>query len=306
MIRILGIACFGMLAWFGPALGDDSLRTVADDDGVLILEGDSPVLRYQRATKSLEGKWPRANYVHPLYDLDGKVITEDFPADHRHHRGVFWAWHQVRVGNRNLGDSWTCKRFHWDVQSVKPAVVGDSVVLSTTVHWKSPDHVGDDGERIPVVRENAKITVRPKQDRYRLVDFEISLLALVEDVKIGGSEDVKGYGGFSPRIVLHDAQRFAAADGDIEPVKTAINAGCWINITDQQRGLAILSSKNNPPPNDLWILRGKRSMQNAVYPGRDPVPLSKVKPTALNYRLVIHRGDLTPEEITKLQEAFDQ
>ena len=50
--------------------------------------------------KAKDGKLARANYVHPLLDLDGEPLTEDFPADHPHHRGVFWAWHQVRIGGR--------------------------------------------------------------------------------------------------------------------------------------------------------------------------------------------------------------
>jgi AcrR family transcriptional regulator len=37
-------------------------------------------------------KFRRSCYIHPLYGLDGEVMTEDFPVDHRHHRGVFWAW----------------------------------------------------------------------------------------------------------------------------------------------------------------------------------------------------------------------
>ena len=34
---------------------------------------------------------------------DGQVLTEDFPADHLHHRGIFWAWHQVYVGEKAMG-----------------------------------------------------------------------------------------------------------------------------------------------------------------------------------------------------------
>ncbi len=305
MIRILGIAALLFVALPHSAAGQQPLRTDPDDQGVMILQGDLPVLRYQRTTKSLEGKWPRANYVHPLFDLDGKVISEDFPPDHRHHRGVFWAWHQVWVGDRKLGDPWTCERFIWDVPSVNTSGEADSLSIAATVLWKSPDYLGDDGKMIPVVREDTMITAHPQTNRYRLIEFEISLLAIADNVKIGGSEDVKGYGGFAPRIQLNGRQRFVSGDGDVQPVKQAIQAGLWINITDDQRGIAILSHATNPPPNDLWILRSKGSMQNAVYPGRQPVSLSRVEPTVLKYQLVIHRGDLTAAEITKLQQDFE-
>ncbi len=208
------------------------MRATPDEHGVLIVAGGSSILYYQRAAKSLDGNWPRANYVN-LYGLDGNLITEDFPTDHRHHRGVFWAWHQVLVGDKHLGDSWVCKDFVWDVQSVETPGDEDSKSIVATVLWKSPDHVDSSGEMVPVVRERSTITAHRQKQRYRQIDFEISLLALVADVRIGGSDDAKGYGGFSPRIKLNQQTRFVSADGDVAAIKTAIQAGMWINIADQ-------------------------------------------------------------------------
>ena len=34
------------------------------------------------------------------------MMTEEFPPDHPYHRGIFWAWHQLYVGNQSLGDGW--------------------------------------------------------------------------------------------------------------------------------------------------------------------------------------------------------
>jgi hypothetical protein len=47
-------------------------------------------------------------YVHPLYGLDGEVLTDDFPADHVHHRGLYWAWPHVRLGSADH-DLWTLR-----------------------------------------------------------------------------------------------------------------------------------------------------------------------------------------------------
>lgn len=305
MFRIVRICLLASIVFSAIGAANDELNILEADDGVTIQEGAKPVLWYQRSVKSLDGQWPRANYVHPLYDLDGNVITEDFPEDHRHHRGVFWAWHQVRVGEQKLGDSWICKRFIWDVKSVETTATDGGPSIVATVQWKSPDFVDEKGKPISVVREQTKISVHPRTNDYRLVDFQIELSALVDDVSIGGSEDVKGYGGFSPRIVLNDDQKFFSDSGELQPVKTAIEAGPWINISDGQRGLAVLASSANPSPNRRWILRRKRSMQNAVYPGREPVTLSQDEPAILKYRLVIHRGDLSRDDLVKLQTAYD-
>ena len=47
---------------------------------------------------------PRSDYIHPLYGLDGAMLTNDWPdAGHPHHRGIFWAWPEVEYGSK-LGD----------------------------------------------------------------------------------------------------------------------------------------------------------------------------------------------------------
>ncbi len=282
------------------------MRAVPDQGGVMIMQADSPVLHYQSITQSLDGDWPRANYVHPLHDLRGNVITEDFPPDHRHHRGIFWAWHQIRIGDKKVGDPWACKDFVWDVTELQTSSADDLASLCASVHWKSPLHVDAAGAMIPIVLEKTKITVHRAQATYRLIDFEISLRALVDGVQIGGSENVKGYGGFSPRIALSDDLRFIAQGGEIKPTTTAVTAGDWINIAGSRRGFAILTHADNPGRRGEWILRRKTSMQNAVYPGRHLVPVSTTRPTTLRYRLVIHQGDLSSDTLSALQQGFSQ
>lgn len=282
-----------------------SLNAVTDAEGVLVSQAGVPVLRYQRATRSFDGQWPRANYIHPLFDLSGNVISEDFPEDHRHHRGIFWAWHQVWIGDQKAGDSWLCKDFVWDVTDVATKVSDHSIAVLATVEWKSPRH-NDNDKLMALVREQTKITTHTATPTHRLIDFEISLRALVDGVRIGGSEDVKGYGGFSPRILLRDEMRFSSSSGEIEPTKTAVEADKWIDIAADDYGVAILTHHSNPEPRNRFILRRKRSMQNAMFPGREPFPISKTDPTVLRYRLVIHRGDMNAAQITALQHAFDQ
>ncbi len=282
-----------------------AMRAVADTDGLLVFDSQGPIFYYQKSPLSLGGNWPRANYVHPLYGLDGKILTEDFPEDHRHHRGLFWAWHQVLIGDVAAGDPWICSDFVWDVTSVHASPSTQAITVESDVTWKSPQYTAADGAMIPIVREWTKITARTAEPTYRLIDFEITLLALVEKVRIGGSNDAKGYGGFSPRIKLTDPMRFTAAGGDVEPTNTPLAAGKWINIAAEEYGIAILTSEMNPAPQGQFILRRQRSMQNAVYPGREPVPLSTSTPTVLRYRLVVHRGDLDHEQIEQLQTEYD-
>ena len=77
-----------------------------DTDVVSFHEGGDSIMVFQVADKSLNGSHKRSNYIHPLYSLDGQILTEDFPADHLHHRGIFWAWHQLYTGDKRIGDGW--------------------------------------------------------------------------------------------------------------------------------------------------------------------------------------------------------
>ncbi len=201
--------------------------TVAEtDQGVRVSENDQPILVYRHRPVSLEGQFTRANYVHPLYDLDGNVITEDFPDDHPHQRGIFWAWHQVIVGDQLAGDSWLTEDFNWDVASIDIAEHEyGAASLQAEVIWSSPRITGDDGEPRPLVRETTSIRAYPRVKDMRQIDFAIQLVALVEDLSIGGSDDEKGYGGFSVRFVLPDDLRFQATAGDVTPQRPACPSG---------------------------------------------------------------------------------
>ncbi len=285
----------------GQSAERSGLQAEVTREGITVTEAGQSLLHYQLRTKSLDGAWPRANYIHPLYDLDGNVITEDFPEDHGHHRGIFWAWHQVRVGDQKVGDAWVCKDFLWDVQSQGIEYdTGGCLRLIANVEWKSPRICNQSGEMLPIVAERSVISVHPVHNKYRLLDFEISLRALLRNVRIGGSEDVKGYGGFSPRIKLSENQKFVGNNGLVEPQKTAVEAGPWIDISNETGGLAILCHPSNPGFPQSWILRAERSMQNAQYPGAEPVELSTTTQTVLRYRLVIHRSAVDQTNIAEL------
>jgi hypothetical protein len=51
----------------------------------------------------------RGGYLHPVRTPSGRVVTDDYPADHRHHHGVWFAWTKTHFQGRdpdfwNVGD----------------------------------------------------------------------------------------------------------------------------------------------------------------------------------------------------------
>jgi hypothetical protein len=308
IVAVIGV-CFSQLVPDAIAAEPPKLRITKTSEGYEFFEGKSPVLFYQAKPKSLDGKFKRAGYVHPLYDLDGNVISEDFPPDHLHHRGIFWAWHQFYVGDAQVGDPWVCRKFLSRVDDVEIVEAGpDAAAVQATVHWVSPDWTDSSGALKLIVREETQIEIRKSKANSRVIDFRINLTALESDVRIGGSDDIKGYGGFSPRLQLPKDVRFTAEYGDVEPQKTAVTASRWMDIAgtftkasgkkSAVAGVTILCHPSLPDFPQQWILRKSRSMQNPVFPGRTPIKLPTKEPLKLRYRLIMHRGAASQDQLT--------
>ena len=269
------------------------------------------VLFYQIKTKSHDGQFPRADYVHPLYGPDGFELTEDFPKDHLHHRGIFWTWHQVLIGDEEVSDAWVCKDFIWNVKDVNIGNEEGKATLHAKTFWESRRWTDENGKLKPFVEERVEITAQQPADDYRLFDFSISLRALEKNVKIGGSDNAKGYGGFSVRMKMPDDIRFASADGEVAPQATAVKAGPWMNISgslaeNSKGGVVIMCHPENPGYPEPWILRKKGSMQNPAWPGREPVLLPTDKPVVLKYRLVVYVGEMRNKDIKTIFNQYKQ
>ena len=135
--RVIGLAIVGLLsagAIAARSVEPAAMRVTKAAEGYWFTEGDAKVLFYQAERKALpDGTAARSNYFHPLYDLDGNVVTEDFPKDHVHHRGIFWAWHQVLIDGKRVQDQWANRDSFWMVRDAKIAFI------QTPHHFYSPD-----------------------------------------------------------------------------------------------------------------------------------------------------------------------
>ena len=111
------------------------------EKSVKLWEGERPVFVYNHGVitnaKVVEKdrRGARACYVHPVWGLNGEVITDDFPADHYHHHGIFWAWPHVLIEGREY-DLWTYsniqpKFVRWLYRQTGPA----AAVLAVEIGW---------------------------------------------------------------------------------------------------------------------------------------------------------------------------
>ena len=92
-----------------------------DGKSVEVLEGARPVFVYNYGTMLKDGvpaDRARCCYVHPAYAPNGVAVTDDFPKDHYHHRGISWMW--PKWGRRLYVRSLDHQRSSRDVREVDP------------------------------------------------------------------------------------------------------------------------------------------------------------------------------------------
>ena len=298
MLKLIPVVLLVFFSFTGRA----QINMVIKDGGFLFMEGKDSVFYYQKTTKDKNGEYARCNYIHPLYGSDGSRLTEDFPDDHLHHRGIFWAWHQILINNRAVSDGWELKNFQQKVTSVEFMLIKGIGHLNTTAEWKSP--LWENGSKA-YLKEETKITIHPKTENYRRIDFEIRLKALTDRLSIGGSDDEKGYGGFTTRLKLPANVLFTDEKGTVEPMNTAVEAGNAMNVSGaflsggKQGGVVIWSDLSNPAPSTNWILRKAGSAQNVAFPGRKPVAILFDQPLVLKYSLLVYQDSMSQKQIKK-------
>lgn len=276
--------------------------------GIELQENGQPVFFYQKMPKSLTDEYVCNNYLHPLYNLSGDTLTEESPEDHLNHRGIFWAWHQIYVNGISIGDGWIMKDIETEVVNAETLTTVHSAQLKLQVLWRSPLFENSK----PFLEENTSIMVYELQNNIRKIDFTISLKARVPEVKIGGSDDEKGYGGFCARLKCPSDLRFTSGNSNILPQNLQIIADPWMDFSasfgnnNEKSGVSILCHPETPNYPAPWILRARRSMQNIVFPGQKPIDIPTDESVVLHYRIVIHDGDANSIDISELQSEYER
>lgn len=307
MMRSLLVILFCCLSVASCVNREDRLAVNESGPGIEITDQNRKVLFFQAHPKSINGQYERAGYIHPLYDLEGNVLTEDGPEDHPYHRGIFWAWHQIVWRNQKIADGWMSENVSFVPVKISSSQTDSTVGIHSAMVWKCKT---GGAQPIDIISEKTIITVQQSKPGYRIIDFDIMLLPLVDSLSLGGSDDIKGYGGFCMRLKLPVDMRFTSQGMPVAVQDTAVTAGPWMDFTGSFNantspgsGVALFCKEPFPAPEQLWILRNKTSMQNIPYPGRIPSPLSP-NGWRFQYRLIIHNATVSQEQLQKLYMEY--
>lgn len=282
-----------ILALASPVLADPAIGKRVDavfaDDTVTLTEAGKTVLVYRTKPINPATEPGRANYISPLYAPDGTALTEDKPGDHPHQRGVWWAWMKVQADGKLVADGWYMKNLAYSVREKR--FLGDAEgggTLTVEVDW-----IVNSGDELSfVAREVTKVTVRPLKSGVRRLEFDTTITSRLDALGLGGSEDDRGFGGFSIRLVDPEHLTFVSGGKTLVPNGAVLDAGqsmgfAWSGGSNSPAWTVGLACKANGQAVTRWMLYDVRSMQNCVFPGRAPMILKKDQTLRLQETVII-------------------
>jgi hypothetical protein len=304
---LLGLACLSLHAQQLPRDSENSPGRFrfapVTDKSLGLWEGDRPVLVFNHGavrSPNAPNTPGHSIYFHPIYGLDGEVLTDDFPKDHLIHRGLYWAWPHIRIGDTEY-DSWSLRGIRYEFQRW---LARDTNSLGAVLGVENGWFIADK----QIMREKIQVQVHPASASSRAIDLELTWTPIDDPITLRGAED-KSYGGltlrFGPRsktIITVPTGR-AAEDLLVTKLPWADLSGDLGNKTGGLSGAAVFVHPRhvNYPP--TWMTR-HYGVLAVGWPGVEAQTFPAGKPFSCRYRLWIHRGAPEAAEIQKAYEAY--
>ena len=302
LLRFVPLLLFAACASTGT---EKTYRFVDDADaGALqLFEGDAPVFAYRYGDQLPEGvsaDRTRSSYLHPIWGLDGEILTDDFPADHLHHRGLSWMWPRMKVGEREV-ELWHIRgirdRFR---EWIERDAAGEEAVLVIGNDW-----ILDDGTI--AAHEQVRIVTHPATWQGRVIDVEILVHVVEEPITLQGAVD-KGYGGLNLRFAPRE-KTVLFTDAGVREKDSDREGFAWADLSanfagrDRPSGIAILTHPDHPGFPAPWTLRHYGDT-NVAWPGVEAVTLAPGELLTLAYRVYVHRGDASVGDVEEQWRAW--
>lgn len=280
-----------------------SFRWAERDEKTLGLwEGNRPVLGYNHGMRSKAGvpaDRARSTYLHPIYGLDGEVLTDDFPEDHYHHRGLFWAWPHVRIGGANYS-TWDLRGIEQRFERWLHRQAGNAAaVLAVENGWYI-------GER-KAVQERVWLRVYPAQGDSQAIDVDLTWIPMGEPVTLEGAAD-KSYGGFTLRFAPRTETVITTPLGN-KAEDLAVTRLPWADLSARFQGAsgpsgaAVFISPEHPDYPPTWLTR-HYGVLCVGWPGVKSATFLPGEQIRCQYRVWIHRGLAGADQLGAAYSAY--
>ena len=238
---------------------------------------------------------PRSNYIHPLYGLEGEMLTRDWPEGaHPHHRAIYWAWPEVEYGSER-GDIHALQRVFarptGRIEFISGPVFAQ-IIAENLWMWEDTE---------PVVREHAVIRIYRSISKTRVIDLTFRFDALVDSITIA-KRDTKLYGGLNLRMQSpeeQDISYFTDQPGS-KPLRAWSDLNGIFEVGKSPSGLMVLQHQGNPDYPGDWVEYPDLAWVQPTFPAPGTrYPLSMEESLILRYRLIVYTGGKPGVDISK-------
>ena len=291
----------------------------AKKDGALVrlAVNGKPVAAYQTTPSEpptgVPAHYRHGAYLHPVHTPTGRLVTADYPPDHRHQRGIFFAWTHTEFEGRTP-DFWNMGK-----GDTKVTAATEFVALDRT--WSGPVHGGFASRH----RFTDRLTSEPKamlNEQWTVTAYSVAasggkawLFDFVSTQECASASPVKlpkyYYGGLGVRGQAAwdpvDAVTFLTSNGD-DRKKGDNSKANWVHMGGQvdgaSAGLAVLiHSDNFRSPQPLRL--NPKNPQLCVAPSQDgDWEIAPGKPYVSRYRFVIADGPADKAELDRLWNDY--
>jgi hypothetical protein len=293
-----------------PKLG---VTVQAEPNGLGLSVDGHPVLHYRAQGEAplaeIKPEYVRGGYLHPVLTPKGVTVTDDYPADHRHHHGIWTAWTTTEYEGRKP-DFWNMgkKGARKDHVSIGPSYGGASAggfstkLSSTDLEAKPPKVVLNEDWQVTAYRTH------PKAPPYYLFDL------VWTDTLVGSAPLVLPeyrYGGLGVRgnIAWLDPKdvTFLTSEGKDRIAGDASKARwCFMGgkVDGKPAGITVLDHPSNfrfPQP---LRIHPKEPYLSVSPPKEGKFAIEPGKPYVSRYRFVVSDGPVDKAVLDRLADDF--
>ncbi|NQT86030.1 PmoA family protein [bacterium] len=269
----------------------DSRRLVFTANGKPILRYNYGVVRCETVPAKYKTKvrlFDRPCYIHPVWTPSGVVVTDDFPDDHPHQRGIFFAWVKAKCGAFQA-DFWNLGKNtgRTTLDKVTHAAAGPVVAtLASHNTLRAPEE--------PVIRETLIVRIWATGDGPRLFDVLVRHEPIDEDVVL----EKNFYGGIAYRGAREwlDGKKLQMLTSEGKDRKSGnLQHSRWVDtfgtVGGKKAGVVVFDHPSNlrhPQPNRL---HPTVPYVGYILPQKAPHTIKAGEALKLRYRFLVYDGD---------------
>jgi hypothetical protein len=296
-----------------------ALRWIDENDAsIKVMEEDRPVLVYNHGDiicdrlPENDERRRRSCYIHPLWGINGEVLTDDFPADHVHHHGAFWTWPHVEIDGQHY-DLWVSQgirqRFiKWLYRGAGPV----AAVVGVENGW----FVGDR----QVMTERIWIRAYRASETERAIDLELVFSPTDRPVRLVGSPG-KSYGGLTVRFDVWPRRDAVVRvpDRTVRHVGTGLASSedlsntrlPWASLSSHfaeaphRSAGSVFIPPDHPDFPPTWLTRCYGPLC-VGWPGVEGREFQPGESFTLRYRLLLHKTEVEHQQLEQAYSAYCQ